>query len=123
MGVFRDAMAQALLGHRSLQTTERYTHLAQLHVVPRRFVRVRHYGPLANGVKKRRRALVRNQLDAPAPSRTVCCQEETWQETYRRLVGKDPRQCPACHSGRLVVIAVIPRTSVPARSRSPSRSP
>ena len=98
-----------------------FTRRFLLHVVPRRFVRVRHYGLLANGVKKNRLALVRNQLDAPpCPPPT---KHETWQDTYRRLVGKDPRQCPACHSGRLVVVAEIPRTWLPARSSSPSRSP
>jgi hypothetical protein len=100
-----------------------FTRRFLLHVVPRRFVRVRHYGLLANGVKKGRLALARNQLDAPAPPCPLPTKHETWQDTYQRLVGEDPRQCPACHSGRLVVIAEIRPTSVPPRSTSPSRSP
>ena len=100
-----------------------FTRRFLLHVVPRRFVRVRHYGLLANGVKKSRLALARNQLDVPTPPCPSATKGETWQDTYRRLVGKDPRQCPACLSGRLVVVAEIPRTSVPTRSTSPSRSP
>ena len=93
------------------------------HVVPRRFVRVRHYGLLANGVKKRRLALARTRLDAPAPPCPSPRKHETWQDTYRRLVGKDPRQCPACRSGRLVIVAEIPPTPAPATNTASSRSP
>jgi hypothetical protein len=95
-----------------------FTRRFLLHVVPRRFVRVRHYGLLANGVKKSRLALVRNQLDAPV----LPTQAETWQDTYRRLVGNDPRQCPVCRVGRLLVIAVLAPISR-ATSASASRSP
>ena len=113
-------------GGRKKRTTlsgSEFTRRFLLHVVPRRFVRVRHYGLLANGVKKSRLALARNQLDAPAPPCPSATKDETWQDTFQCLVGKDPRQCPDCLSGRLVVVAEIPRTSIPVRTTSPSRSP
>jgi len=113
-------------GGRKKRTTlpgSEFTRRFLLHVVPRRFVRVRHYGLLANGVKKSRLALARIQLEVPAAPCPSATKDETWQDTFRRLVGKDPRQCPDCRSGRLVVVAEIPRTSIPARTTSPSRSP
>jgi hypothetical protein len=99
-----------------------FTRRFLLHVVPTRFVRVRHYGLLANRVKKSRLALARNQLDLPVP-RPEAFKHQTWQDTYTRLVGEDPRRCPVCRSGRLVVVAEIPRTPLPPRTTSPSRSP
>lgn len=100
-----------------------FTRRFLLHVVPRRFVRVRHYGLLANGVKKNRLALARHRLDVPAPPRLCPAEHETWQDTSRRLTGEDPRRCPACRSGRLRVVAAIPRTSIAARATSPTRAP
>jgi hypothetical protein len=93
------------------------------HVVPRRFVRVRHFGLLANGIKVHRLALVRELLDAPAPPAPSPSRHESWQDTYLRLVGKDPLLCPHCHIGHLVVVGEIPRSLGPPRITSPSRSP
>lgn len=98
-----------------------FTRRFLLHVVPRGFVRVRHYGFLANGVKKRRLALARSLLGAQPPPSPP--EKESKQETYRRLTGKDPSLCPACGVGRLVPVAEIARSSTPPRLTSASRSP
>lgn len=95
-----------------------------LHVVPSRFVRVRHFGLLANGVKARRLDRARSLLHVPAPPEPAAPRPETWQDTYRRLVGADPLQCPHCRAGRLIVVAQIPPAPdmlhiQPACSRSP----
>ena len=79
------------------------------HVVAKGFVRVRHFGLLANGVKSRRLALARTLLDAPVPPAPLPTAPESWRDTYLRLVGKDPLLCPACHIGLLAVVADIPR--------------
>jgi Putative transposase/Transposase zinc-binding domain len=98
-----------------------FTRRFLLHVVPRRFVRVRHYGFLANGVKRRRLALARSLLGAPpSPSPT---ENESIQQTYQRLTGKDPSLCPVCTVGRLVLVHEIPHKSLPVKMTSPSRSP
>jgi hypothetical protein len=90
------------------------------HVVPRRLVRVRHYGLLANGVKVARLTRARSLLGNPVPREPSRAKPESWQDTYRRIVGRDPLLCPACGVGRLVVVAQIPRLDLgqPA-SRSP----
>jgi hypothetical protein len=100
-----------------------FTRRFLLHVVPRRFVRVRHFGLLANGVKVHRLALARTLLGAPAPPKPSPSQLEAWQDTYRRLVGKDPLLCPACHLGRLLMVADIPPSPSPSRMTVTSRSP
>ncbi len=86
-------------------------------------MRVRHFGLLANGVKLRRLALARTLLGAPAPPQPSQDKPESWQDSYRRLVGKDPLLCPACGVGRLVVVADIPSSPLPPTTASPSRSP
>ena len=100
-----------------------FTRRFLLHVVPTRFVRVRHYGLLANGVKARRLVQARSLLATPAPPEPSHAKPEAWQDAYRRIVGKDPLLCPACHVGRLVVVADIPRSPLPPRTSSPARSP
>jgi hypothetical protein len=100
-----------------------FTRRFLLHVVPTRFVRVRHYGLLANGVKARRLVQARSLLATPAPPEPSQAKPESWQDAYRRIVGKDPLLCPACHVGRLVVVADIPRSPIPPRTSSPCRSP
>jgi hypothetical protein len=100
-----------------------FTRRFLLHVVPRGFVRVRHFGLLANGVKLHHLARARSLLGSPAPPQPSPRQHESWQDTYRRLVGKDPLLCPACHLGRLVVVAEIHPSPIPPRTSSPSRSP
>ena len=93
-----------------------FTRRFLLHVVPRGFVRVRHFGLLANGVKVHRLAQARTLLGTPAPPQASPPKRESWQDTYRRLVGKDPLLCPACGVGRLVVVADIPRSPPPAEN-------
>ena len=94
-----------------------------IHVVPRGFVRVRHYGLLANGVKRRRLERARCLLGMPAPPEPVQAEPESWQDTYRRLVGKDPLLCPDCGVGRLVVVDEIPPSAITPRNTPASRSP
>jgi len=113
-------------GGRKKRTTlngSEFTRRFLLHVVPRRFVRVRHYGLLANGVKRSRLTLARTQLDSPVTTRPSPAKTETWQDTYRRLLGRDPHQCPQCRAGRLVVVAEIPPSSTPASNPKSSRAP
>ncbi len=74
---------------------------------PQAFVRVRHFGLLANGVKIHRLARARSLLGMPAPKERSRAEPESWQDTYRRLVGREPLLSPACRVGRLVVVAEI----------------
>ncbi len=94
-----------------------------LHVVPRRFVPVRHFGLLANGIKIHRLARVRSLFGMPAPQEPSPAEPESWQDTYRRLVGREPLLCPACQVGRLVVVAEILPASLALGSAPGSRSP
>ena len=86
-----------------------------LHVLPQGFVRIRHYGFLANAVRKERLALcrellgVRDEVAAPAPP-------ETWEALLLRLTGRDVTLCPQCKAGHLHVTREI----APAPHGSPA---
>jgi hypothetical protein len=83
---------------------DKFARLFLQHVLPNRFVRIRHYGLLAS----RRRPdleLCRQQLGGPTPPEV---QKETWDAAFRRLFGNDPLLCPRCHVGRFVVRKVLP---------------
>ena len=71
-----------------------------LHVLPRRFVRIRHYGLLANSVRRQRIALCRSLLgvrEKTAPPTPP----ESWEELLLRVTGKDVTRCPHCGDGHL----------------------
>ena len=74
-----------------------------LHILPARFVRIRHYGMLSNRVREaslaRGRALVLGgDLAPPLPRRG---EKEDRALACLRLFGKDPTRCPACGQDRM----------------------
>ena len=68
------------------------------HVLPDRFVRIRHYGLLA---ARRRKDLARcrEHLGAPRSPRTP--KDKNWVEAFQRVFGRNPLLCPICHKGIL----------------------
>ena len=81
-----------------------------LHVLPKRFVRLRHYGLLANAHRRARLAQVRLCLGAPAGTRPLTAPAESWRELYLRITGREPDRCPACARGTLRIVATLART-------------
>lgn len=75
-----------------------------LHVVPRGFMRIRHFGLLAN---RRRRATLtrcRDLLGQPPPD-TV--EPESATVLLQRLTGVDLSRCPVCGEGRMQITAIV----------------
>jgi hypothetical protein len=90
-----------------------------LHVLPRRFVRLRHFGLLANAHRTRHIAHIRRTLGEPTPPRPTKARAESWQDLYRRILGRDPSQCPACGRGMLRIVVTLAPTATPTTSRGP----
>ena len=91
-----------------------------LHVLPRRFVRIRSYGLLANRNRSETLARCRVVLGAdPREQRSPEHAEESWEEIAAHLLGADPRACPACGQGRLVPASAILPQARPPPARSP----
>lgn len=76
-----------------------------LHILPDRFVRIRHFGVLANRGRTAKLARCRALLAAPPPPPPG--PPESVAALLRRLTGVDIGQCPVCRAGRLQVVAVF----------------
>ena len=75
------------------------------HVLPTRFVKIRHYGILAN---RNRRVLVTRSrlllLVSPDPKPQ---EPQSWCELLEAITGIDPFKCPYCNEGTLVLKAEL----------------
>jgi hypothetical protein len=80
-----------------------------LHVLPDRFMRIRHFGFLANRAKKHALAQCRKLLDGdPA---LPACPRLSAKDVLLNLTGVDLSCCPSCHQGTLVAVADLPALS------------
>ena len=86
-----------------------------LHVLPDRFVKIRHYGILANrcGRGKLERAREVLAVDRKYSEKKT----ETWQERLYRLTGFDVTKCPNCGERSMRTVETIPS----ARCKGPPR--
>ena len=94
---------------------ERFVARYLLHVVPRRFVRIRHYGLLANAHKASHLAHARALLGSPRPPQPQPAGhwDEPVDDTTQRLAANDFRQCPSCgHDTLRLVRLLTPETRV-----------
>jgi hypothetical protein len=78
-----------------------------LHVLPSGFVRIRHYGLLANRHRHRKLAFCRQLLGSGAAAEPESSGET--RETRERPSSVTPtRVCPVCGAGRMIVIKEFP---------------
>jgi predicted Zn-ribbon and HTH transcriptional regulator len=92
-----------------------------LHALPPSFMRIRHFGFLANRSKGRDLPRCRELLglppELPEPPPLSA------QERLQNLTGKNPAQCPACETGVLRVIAELPRLPMQTWPHFPFTAP
>ena len=86
-----------------------------LHVLPSRYVRIRHFGLLANRNRKDNIALCREILGSGKTVTKENDRQETWQEQLLRICGIDVTTCPVCHKGRMHRMVLL----LPYRCNSP----
>jgi len=86
-----------------------------LHVLPARYVRIRHFGLLANRKRKDNIAACRKMLDSGKPVTKEKARIETWQEQLLRICGIDVTTCPVCQKGRMCRVKLL----LPYRCNSP----
>ena len=86
-----------------------------LHVLPARYVRIRHFGLLANRKRKNTIALCRKILGDTKTETQQNDRKETWQEQLFRICGIDVTLCPVCQKGRMYRIGLL----LPYRCHSP----
>ena len=76
-----------------------------LHVVPDGFVRIRHFGLLANRRRTAALAQCRVLLTQPPPPVE---RPESVRDLMLRLTGLDIERCPVCQQGRLPQVERLP---------------
>jgi len=76
-----------------------------LHVLPKKFMRIRHFGFLANRSKKKNLKRCRELLglSPQLPEST----EKTTQELVLQLTGIDLNICPRCQKGSMIVVSEL----------------
>jgi hypothetical protein len=90
--------------HRTVRGPD-FARLFLQHVLPTRFVRIRHYGILA---ARRREDLARCRELLGAQPAAQREKDANWAVAFERLFGSNPLQCPVCKTGVLVVTRVLP---------------
>ena len=81
-----------------------------LHVLPKGFKRIRHYGLIGPAHKAARLASARAALDAPAPDPLVV---ESVEAFMRRIDQHQRMRCPHCGKGQFVTTATIAAVPLP----------
>jgi len=77
-----------------------------LHSLPKRFVRIRHYGFLANRNRSTNLDSIRQLMGLPHPSKR---QMASVEEMMQQLTGTDITLCPCCQKGRMNLLLEMPR--------------
>jgi len=88
-----------------------------LHVLPDRFVKIRHYGLLSNRSRKRNLGRCRKLLVVWRKEEPEESAQETWEKLLTRLTGIDPRVCPFCGQGKMIPREILPALGISLADR------
>jgi len=82
-----------------------------LHILPEDFMKIRHYGILSN--RNRKSKLSRCKTLLGVHGRQERPEKEPWQDLLARITGVDPRICPYCGKGNMVLKEVLNPSAYP----------
>ena len=78
-----------------------------LHVLPKGFVRIRHFGFLSSRIKKVKIAAIRTLMGV-SEAVSKLTNSESRKELIKRLTGIDLDLCPHCRKGTMVMVTAFP---------------
>lgn len=84
-----------------------------LHILPDGFVKIRHYGTLSNRNRKAKLGLCKRLLGVDCRAEGREEKTESWHELLTRITGVDPRICPSCGKGKMILKEVLNRSAPP----------
>jgi hypothetical protein len=88
-----------------------------LHILPQRFVKIRHYGFLSSRRKAAELPVLQGKVNETGSTEplqpTKPKQKLSWQEISRKRLNFDPDVCPCCQKGRMRTIEILPPRSPP----------
>lgn len=82
-----------------------------LHILPDGFMKIRHYGILSNRSRKSKLALCKRLHGIQCTEEVK--DNESWQDLLTRITGVDPRICPYCGKGKMVLHEVLNPSAEP----------
>ena len=77
-----------------------------LHALPKGFVRIRHFGFLANRNRTENLEKIRQLHGLPETEKIV---EKSVEEMMLKLTGIDITLCPCCRKGKMQIVAEVPK--------------
>ena len=75
------------------------------HVLPDKFIRIRHFGFLGSRNKKKELATARRLLNVKACVEII--KEENFKELLLRVTGVNVMACPCCSTGKLIAVETL----------------
>jgi len=89
------------------------------HVLPQGFMRLRHYGFLANRDRAHKLAQCRTLLNQTDVMDSASQESQDWKTRYEALTGDSLSVCPVCQQGRMICVETL---AAPFRKRTRRRS-
>ena len=87
-----------------------------LHILPKGFSKIRHFGILSATARPRLRELQKGMgLDIQNIR-----QKKDWKQICRQHLHFDPDKCPVCKTGRMITFSVVPPQRAPPFGKLPS---
>ena len=80
-----------------------------MHILPKCFVRIRHYGILSSHRKQKLLPLIHRQLNGTYQK----METKDWKQICTQHLGYDPDTCPACKQKTMITLMVFDRRGPP----------
>jgi hypothetical protein len=108
---YKDNANQKLMTLTGVEFLRRFA----MHILPRRFVKIRYFGILTSRYKQ--------QVKSLKTKPDIVQLTETREQRLVRLIGFDPCQCPKCKTGKLQAVEILPRIRSPGNVFYPRTEP
>jgi hypothetical protein len=105
---YRDRRDKDRLKSKTLDAEE-FIRRFLLHILPEGFMRIRHFGFLANRAKKHALPQCRKLLDLDPALPEI--PKQSAKDLLLKLSGIDLSRCPSCQKGTMIVVGELPRIS------------
>lgn len=93
-----------------------FLHRFCLHILPKRFVKIRRYGIYNHTTKRNLELQFEPEVSKVEKELSDNKEDETSQERIKRLTGFDVGKCPKCKNGRMHIVREIPRIRSPGQA-------
>lgn len=101
---YKDGNREKIMEMKAISFMQRF----MIHVVPRRFVRIRYFGILAHRNKKN---AIKSCREFHGVEKKIEDTPKSWCEIYYITTGRKVTACPVCTTGTLVLKGLIPENT------------